>query len=127
MPSVVPTIRIAERATLQHWVDAFGLELHAVHPEHGDAVEHAELRLGDGWVMAGTLRDGDIGKPPGSASCYWILEDPVQIDAVHDRAVAAGATSMMAPHDPGYGGRACSLADRESNLWSFGTYAPAAP
>lgn len=124
VPYVIPTLRIRDRSTLQHWVDAFGVELHVVYPEHGEHVDHAQLRLGDGWIMAGTPREDDIGQSPGQTSCYWVLEDGADVDAVHARAVAAGATSTMAPHDPDYGGRACSLQDREGNFWSFGTYAP---
>ncbi len=124
MPYVIPTLRIRERATLQHWVDAFGFQLHAVYPEQGDHVDHAQLRLGDGWIMAGTPREGGVGQQPGQAACYWVLDQPADVDAVHVRALAAGATSIVEPNDPDYGGRGCSLKDREGNLWSFGTYAP---
>ena len=123
MPTVIPTFRILERRTLDHWVEAFGLELHAVHPEEGDAVDHAQLRLGDGWIMTGTAREG-VGHPPGTGACYWVLDDAAAVDALHARAVAAGATSVRPPNDPDYGGRECSLQDREGNFWSFGTYAP---
>lgn len=124
MSQVIPSLRVHERSTLQHWVDAFGLQLQAVFPEDGDAVDHAQLRLGDGWVMAGTPRDDGVGQPPGTGSTYWVLADAAAVDAVHERAVAAGATSLRPPNDPDYGGRECSLRDREGNLWSFGTYAP---
>jgi uncharacterized glyoxalase superfamily protein PhnB len=124
MTSVIPTLRIRDRATLDHWVEAFGLELQAIFPEHGEQVDHAQLRLGDGWIMAGTAREAGVGQPPGSGSCYWVLEDAAAVEALHARAVAAGATSLRAPNDPEYGGRECSLKDREGNLWSFGTYAP---
>jgi uncharacterized glyoxalase superfamily protein PhnB len=32
---------------------------------------------------------------------------------------------VRAPEDQGYGGRGCTLADRDGNLWSFGSYRPA--
>lgn len=124
MSQVIPTIRVRERATLQHWVDAFGLELQAVFPDEGTAVDHAQLRLGEGWVMSGTEREDGVGQPPGTGATYWVLTDAAAVDAVHERAVAAGATSLRPPNDPDYGGRECSLRDREGNLWSFGTYAP---
>jgi uncharacterized glyoxalase superfamily protein PhnB len=121
--TVIPTIRVSSRAVLDHWVEAFGLELQAIYGE-GDVVEHAQLRRGDGWVMAGTSRENDLGKPPGSAAVYWVLDAVEEVDAVHAKAVAAGATSVRAPEDPEYGGRGCTLADRDGNLWSFGTYRP---
>jgi uncharacterized glyoxalase superfamily protein PhnB len=124
MPRVIPVLRVHERSTLQHWVDAFGLELHAVFPPEGDEVAHAQLRLGDGWVMAGTAREEGVGQPPGSGATHWVLDDAADVEAIHERAVAAGATSLRPPEDPDYGGRECSLQDREGNLWSFGTYRP---
>ena len=60
---VIPTIRVSSRAVLDHWVEAFGIELQTIYGE-GDVVEHAQLRLGDGRLMAGTSRDEDVGKPP---------------------------------------------------------------
>jgi uncharacterized glyoxalase superfamily protein PhnB len=124
MPYVIPTFRIGHREMLAHWVDAFGLELFAVFPPSGERVDHALLRLGDGWIMAGTARDDDVDRAPGRGTLYWVLEDAAAVDALHERAVAAGAESVHPPHAPDYGGRECSLRDREGNHWSFGTYAP---
>lgn len=124
MPAfVIPTLRISSRAVLQQWVDAFGLELQAVYGD-GDAVEHAQLRLGDGWVMAGTPRGGQLEQPPGRGATYWVLDADADVDAVHARAVAAGARSLRAPEDQDYGGRGCTLADADGNVWSFGSYRP---
>jgi uncharacterized glyoxalase superfamily protein PhnB len=120
---VIPTIRVSSREVLDHWVEAFGLAVEAVYGE-GDRVDHAQLRLGDGWVMAGTAREDGVGQPPGTAATYWVLDRAEDVDAVHERAVAAGARSLRAPEDQDYGGRGCSLADRDGNLWSFGTYRP---
>lgn len=128
VPHVVPTLRIRERSTLQHWVDAFGVELRFIHPADGPHVDHAQLRLGDGWIMAGTPRDDadgeSVGQPAGSGALYWVLDGAAAVDEVHRRAVAAGATSLRPPNAPDYGGHECTLRDREGNLWSFGTYAP---
>ncbi len=123
MTTVIPALRVSSRAVIDQWVEAFGLELVALHGE-GDSVEHAELRLGDGWVMAGTPRGNDFDTAPGGASLYFVLDDPAAVDAHHAHAVAAGAPSALAPHDADYGGRHCSLRDADGNFWSFGTYAP---
>lgn len=124
MSPVIPSLRIADRSTLQHWVDAFGFELHVVFPDDGPRVDHAQLRLGDGWIMAGSDGDEGLGQPPGTGSTYWVVDDAAAVDALHERAVSAGATSLRPPAEPDYGGRECSLRDREGNLWSFGTYRP---
>ena len=123
MSSVIPALRVSSRAVLDQWVAAFGLEPVAVMGE-GDAVDHAELRLGDGWVMAGTPKGNAFDTPTGSATTYWVLPDAAAVDALHARAVAAGAVSAMEPYAPPYGGRECSLRDADGNTWSFGTYAP---
>lgn len=125
MPYVIPALRVSSRAVIDQWIEAFGLEAHQIIGE-GDAVEHAELRLGDGWVMAGTPRGNEFDTAPGGASLYFVLDEPAAVDALHARAVDAGASSALEPHDADYGGRHCSLRDTDGNFWSFGTYAPSA-
>ena len=121
--TVVPVLRVSSRATLNQWVLAFGLEPVLVMGE-GDVVDHAELRLGDGWIMAGTMKDNAFDAALGGTVTYWSLPDAAAVDALHVRAVAAGAESLMEPYAPVYGGRECSLRDADGNVWSFGTYAP---
>jgi uncharacterized glyoxalase superfamily protein PhnB len=123
MPYVIPALRVSSRAVVDQWIEAFGLEAQQIIGE-GDAVEHAELRLGDGWVMAGTPRGNEFDTAPGSASLYFVLDEPAAVDALHARAVAAGAASLLEPYEADYGGRHCSLKDADGNHWSFGTYAP---
>ncbi len=126
MTTVIPALRVSSRAVLDQWVEAFGLEA-VLAIGDGEVVNHAELRLGDGWVMAGTERGNEFDRPPGSASLYWVLGDEPAVEALHARAVAAGARSVNAPYAPDYGGRECSLLDADGNTWSFGTYAPGTP
>jgi uncharacterized glyoxalase superfamily protein PhnB len=124
MPTtVIPALRVSSRAVIDQWVEAFGLELVFV---MGDppSVGHAELRLGDGWVMAGTPHGNEHDTPTGTTTTYWVLGDAAAVHAIHARAVAAGAVSVNAPHEPDYGGHECSLRDLDGNHWSFGTYAP---
>jgi uncharacterized glyoxalase superfamily protein PhnB len=123
MSYVIPALRISSRAVLTQWTKAFGLEL-VFDTGEGDTVGHAELRLGDGWIMAGTPRGNEFDVAPGSTTTYWVLENAAAVDALHTRAVAAGAVSVRPPHAPDYGGRECSLRDADGNSWSFGTYAP---
>jgi uncharacterized glyoxalase superfamily protein PhnB len=120
---VIPTMRVSSRTTIDLWIDAFGLELLAIHPEDAtDRIDHAELRLGDGRVMTGTPREDGLQDTIGAASTYWVLDEESAVDAIHARAVAAGAASVRAPHDADYGGRHCSLRDPDGHFWSFGTY-----
>ncbi len=123
MTSVIPALRVSSRATVDEWIEAFGLEPVFLKDE-GEIVGHAELRLGDAWVMASTPRGNAFDVEPGKTTMYFVLDDPDAVDALHARAVAAGATSLLEPYDADYGGRHCSLRDLDGNHWSFGTYAP---
>jgi uncharacterized glyoxalase superfamily protein PhnB len=125
MPAfVIPTTRVSSRATIEFWIEAFGLELLAIYPEDAshDVVDHAELRLGDGRLMAGTPREDGPQQTIGGTSLYWVLDDEAAVDDVYARAVAAGAVSVLAPYDADYGGHHCSLRDPDGHAWSFGTY-----
>jgi hypothetical protein len=60
-------------------------------------------------------RDGVTG------SSYVVVADA---DAVHARAVAAGAPIVMPIRDEAYGGRGFGLRDPEGHVWYVGTYDP---
>src|SRR4051794_13454747 len=97
---VIPSLRVSARATINFWVEAFGAELLAIYPEDAtDVIDHAELRLGSGRVMAGTPREDGLQQVVGGTSLYWVMDDATEVDAIHGRAVAAGAESLRAPYD----------------------------
>jgi uncharacterized glyoxalase superfamily protein PhnB len=120
-PQVWPTLRGRDaRALIRFLVDAFGFEETVVYGD-GDRVDHAQLSwpLGGG-VMMGSARDDDpLATAPGTFGCYVVADD---IDALHARAVAAGATIARPPHETEYGSRDFTARDPEGNIWSFGTY-----
>jgi uncharacterized glyoxalase superfamily protein PhnB len=122
-PQVWPTLRARDaRALIRFLVDAVGVTETVVHGE-GDRVDHAELAGPcGGGIMLGSHRD-DPDDPwalkPGTFGAYVVVDDP---DAVHERAVRAGATITRAPFDTDYGSRDFAARDPEGNLWSFGTY-----
>jgi uncharacterized glyoxalase superfamily protein PhnB len=128
-PTVWPTLRARDaRGLIRFLVDALGFEEVATYGDQpdgsGDVVVHAELAwpLGGGGVMLGSARGGaddPWALTPGTAGCYVVTDDP---DALHDRAVAAGAQVVQPLHDTDYGSRDFALRDPEGNLWSFGTY-----
>lgn len=122
-PQVWPTLRATDaRGLIAFLVEAFGFEATAVHGE-GDRVDHAQLSwpLGGG-IMLGSARDTEDDPwplRPGTFGCYVVTDDP---DALHDRAVAAGAKIVMGLTDQDYGSRDFQASDPEGNRWSFGTY-----
>lgn len=101
---------------------AFGFQRSVVHPGPDDSVIHAELKLGPGVLMVGTWRPGSANA--WQASHHAIYAYVQDVDAHYQRARAAGAEIVRAPHDTSYGAREYSARDLEGNLWSFGNYLP---
>jgi uncharacterized glyoxalase superfamily protein PhnB len=121
MATIIPTFRYDDaRAAIRLLCDAFGFTEYAVYEQDG-VVGHAELRLGDAYIMLGQRRGGDDELPGGPSTTYVVVEDP---DAHHDRAVAAGAEIVQELTDRDYGSREYAAKDPNGNVWSFGTYAP---
>ncbi|GAA4927826.1 VOC family protein [Actinoplanes utahensis] len=123
-PQVWPTVIANDaRALIRFLVDVFGFEETVVHGD-GDIVHHCELSWPPGGgIMIGSV-GGDPGNPwsrlpPGAFGAYVVTDD---VDALHDRAAAAGAEIVRKLNDTDYGSREFTARDPEGNLWSFGTY-----
>ncbi len=132
-PQVWPTLRARDaRGLIRFLVDAFGFEETVVYGE-GDRVDHAQLAWPPGGgIMLGSVREGSDGDEdahgqesgstptrPGTFGAYVVTDD---VDAVYQRAKAAGAEIIAEPHDTDYGSRDFAVRDPEGNRWSFGTY-----
>lgn len=121
-PTVWPTFRSRDpRALIAFLTEAFGFVAAAVYEDDGGVVVHAELRWPEGGgVMLGAVRDdnGTVAAP-GTSSVYVVTAD---VDALHARAVAAGADVTVAPFDTDYGSRDFAVRDPDGNHWNFGTY-----
>lgn len=131
MPAtIIPTMRYHDARAMIAWLErAFGFVRHAVHEDGAGGIAHAQLTFGDGMVMLGSVRDDAFGclqstpRALGGVtqSAYIVAAD---VDALHDRAKAAGAEIVHGPADQPYGSRDFSCRDPEGHLWSFGTYDP---
>lgn len=126
--NIFPALRYRDADAALEWLkQAFGAEEKEVHRGEDGAIQHAELRIGDGLIMFGQHDDGGWfgGNPPdplaSTLSLYVVVPDP---DSHHERAVAAGARIVRELDDMSYGSREYSARDLEGNLWSFGTYDP---
>ena len=60
--------------------------------------------------------------PADAGGAYVVTTTDEDVDSVHERAVAAGATSVRPPEDQDYGGRGCTFTDPWGVHWSFGSY-----
>lgn len=126
-PCIFPTLRFQDSARMLDWLkSAFGFAEQVVYRD-GDAIAHAELRLGASIIMIGQTKDDAYGRLVGNPesrrtdAIYIAVKDA---DAAHARAEAAGAVTEMAPHETDHGSREFTCRDPEGNLWSFGTYWP---
>src|ERR1043165_6754748 len=122
-----PTLRYRDAVKAIDWlVEAFGFEKAQVSLTPDGALQHAELRHGDGIVMI-SQAPGDFADVPHDdfthvqCTVYTAVSD---VDAHHDRAVAAGAEITYPLTDQDYGSRDYSARDPEGKHWHFGTYRP---
>jgi uncharacterized glyoxalase superfamily protein PhnB len=118
--SVIPALRYADAESAVRWLgEAFGFAEQAIHRDDAGTVVHAEMTWTTGMVMFGS---GGGGRPEGSATTgiYLLVDD---IDAHHQRAVAAGADADPI-RDTEYGSREYAVRDLEGNSWHVGTYDP---
>ncbi|ONI70512.1 hypothetical protein ALI144C_48620 [Actinosynnema sp. ALI-1.44] len=122
-----PTLRYRDAVQAVDWlVEAFGFEKASVDLTPGGRIAHAELRYGDGIVMVSEAPDSFADTPHDDfehvqCTVYTAVSD---VDAHHERAVAAGAEITHPLTDQPYGSRDYSARDPEGNHWHFGTYKP---
>ncbi len=136
MPSTItPGFRYADAvAAIGFLCEAFGFQRHAVFADDADpaVIHHAQLTLGDGMIMLGSVRPDDAERLHGwkrpaeaggnTVSLYIYVPDP---DTHCARARAAGAEIVAEPFDnEGYPGRGYAARDPEGYVWSFGSYDP---
>ncbi|KGI77722.1 VOC family protein [Oleiagrimonas soli] len=129
--TLMPCLRYRDARAAIAWLGkAFGFREHAVHADDNDGIEHAELVLGRGMVMLGSVRDNDYGSQvlqPDEASgrntqsIYVVVAD---CRAHYERACAAGAEIVLDYEEKDYGGAGYTCRDPEGHLWSFGSYDP---
>lgn len=128
---VIPCLRYRDAPAAIEWLGrAFGFEPQLVVPGDAGTIAHAQLRLGSGMIMLGSVVDSEYGrwmKQPdeiggaGTQSIYLVVADA---DAVYAQAKAADAAIVIEIKDEDYGGRGFTCRDLEGHLWSVGTYDP---
>jgi PhnB protein len=80
---------------------------------------HAEVRIGDSMLMMGGGIPGhEFHAAPSPQALHVYVTDT---DAVYQRALDAGATSIGAPQDHDYGERGASVTDAFGNYWYIAT------
>jgi PhnB protein len=119
--SVTPTLNVEGAARLIDYMrSALGAEETLRMPAPDGRIAHAEVRIGDSLVMVSDAMEQP--RMPGSIFLY--VKD---VDAVYDRAVAAGGKSLLAPMNMFWGDRFCRVEDAFGNIWAIATHVEDVP
>ena len=114
--AVTPYLTVVDAARLIDFLKrAFGATERARIPRPDGSVMHAQVYVGDSLLM--------IGEPQGpwkprSSMLYHYVAD---VDSIYQQALAAGATSVVAPTDMFYGDRSACVKDTADNDWWIAT------
>jgi PhnB protein len=115
--NVIPYLMAQDaRGVLSFAQEVFGAELIEVVEREDGSVMHAELRIGDSIVM---VAQGNERFPALPAMLYVYVED---CDAVYQKGLAAGATSLREPTTEFYGDRSGGFGDSSGNQWWVATH-----
>jgi PhnB protein len=107
-------LKDAHRA-IEFFKKAFGAEERFRMPTPDGKVVHAELQVGDSIIMLSEA----LREPPTSASLYVYVPN---VDAVVQRAIAAGAQATMPVADMFWGDRFGSVTDPFGVRWGIATH-----
>lgn len=137
--TLIPCLRYRDANAAMDWlVRAFGFQKQAVYPGPDNTVLHAQLTLGSGMVMLGSVPTQAGNSNPynkfmvqpdetGMRSTMSVCLVVADADATYAKAKAAGAQMILDIADASYGGRSFICRDIEGHLWSIGTYDPWSP
>jgi uncharacterized glyoxalase superfamily protein PhnB len=128
--NVIPGMSYRNAPQAIEWLcRVFGFRKHAVVSGPRKTIMHAELTLGTGMIMLGSVNkkmSGLIRQPDeiGGAETRGVNLIVEDADAVYTRAKEAGAEIVIDIEDKPYGGRGFTCRDLEGHLWWVGTYDP---
>src|SRR5215831_15230314 len=122
-PAIIPQLPYADiRAALVFLERAFGFrEIPASRMEGADGVIHHSLvEFEDGVIGIGTQgAHGAISPQSGGIESQYISVYVTDVDAHHERALAAGARIASGPREHFGGVRVYEALDPEGHRWSF--------
>jgi uncharacterized glyoxalase superfamily protein PhnB len=120
--SVVPYVIARDAEALLRFLKAtFGAREKEVHRDPDGRIFHGEVIIGDSHVMFSHASERHPAMP---CTIYVYVPD---IDATYRAALAAGATSIMAPANQFYGDRNGGVQDSNGNFWWIGTHVEDVP
>ena len=123
--SVTPYLYMSDATrAIEFYKEAFGATEIMRMDAPGGKIGHAELKIGDSHIMLGdecpemdARSPQTVGGSPVGLLLY--VED---VDAVTERAVAAGAKLLEPVEDKFYGDRMGKLQDPSGHIWAIATH-----
>jgi PhnB protein len=114
-------IRDAARA-IEFYKQVFGATeaMRLIYPD--GKVAHAELKIGEGYVMLAEEMEGFRGPLSFGGSSVSFLVYVPNVDEVFERALAAGAETKRPVADQFYGDRSGTVVDPFGHVWSIATH-----
>ena len=123
--TVTPTLTVRDAANaIEFYKKAFGAqEINRFPGLDGKSIMHAEIKIGDSRIMLndeqpqmGALSPQSVG---GASSGIFLYVE--NTDDVFNKAISAGAKSLMPPMDAFWGDRFGSIIDPFGHVWSIAT------
>ena len=105
-------------AAMKFLEEAFGFRERMVTKNDDGVLSHCEMELGDAVVMMGTPPDAKSPKRLGYSNVGMFVHVD-DVDALYERAKAAGAEVDGEPVDQPYGVRSFGAKDPEGHQWWF--------
>ena len=101
--------------TIEFCKKAFGAKLLMRMQAPSGKIMHAEVLIGDSIVMLNDV----MQEPAQPANLFLYVQD---VDRTISRALKAGATVLMPPHDMFWGDRFGRIQDPSGNRWGIATH-----
>ena len=125
--TVTPHIIVSPCNEALAWYErALGAKTLSTMPGPGGLVMHGEMKLGDSIIMVSDEMPAMPGRPAwrktpkhAGATTTGIHLYVKNVDALYQRAVAAGAVSALAPRDEFWGDRYAQVEDPYGHVWAF--------
>ena len=129
--SVIPCLRYRDAPAAIDWLcNILGFKEHLVVPMDDGRIAHAQLVLGQGMIMLGSIKDTEYdqnlvqpdqieGKE--TQSSYLVVND---IDALYVHVTQAKTQIISELVEQDYGGKYFSCRDPEGHIWNIGDYNP---
>lgn len=121
IPRVTPSVYYDDPGAALEWLEkAFGFKTCLKVTDGAGNVVHAETTCGEGVIQVSPT--GDLRKSPralGGACTQGVCIYVPDVDAVHARALAAGAPMWIDISDRDYGDRGFGVLDCEGHTWWF--------